>query len=1339
MEEIIQKIKNLFQNKKTDNKNQASLNNNQNIDPVKLVENFKLPQILPQNKSLREAVFNVKEKEQVKKVVLPEIKKTGIGESLSKTVQSTQELSQNIAKPVKELSQTKEVVDIALNLPSKTIGAILTPKKTLENLKTAKTFTELYEKTPTVSEVVSEKLEKDVGVPKVLSTIGGLVPEFFIPTLPGAFIGAGKFLKKGADLGKFIKEIKELTDENKIFNILKENMPDLKKVSDEKLKDLSQKLSKIKTERGVINEIDNFLKKEVDKEILEKAFKAETKKPKLDDIKTTQQISKQLEKELENIKLPDVTDIKKVEGENLLNLKKIPSEQIIKGTEKVFDVVPKKEERVLNVAKNIFKKENKEITEAKDELTDIFIKKDKKIDKDLQKIKKFVDDYSEHLKTNLPETALKKAIKGSGYIPTQKETEFLLRFKPETLIDTKENVVGVLKTFRDVYNKNTLEKILADENDLRDFIIKFEDFFKKDFQINKDLIDDPKTLKGIKSLGYNLDKQDLYFLNVFDKETLLKNREKIYDIYSKISDKEPYDFKKFLKADKDILLKQDPDEIEKILIKTKSPAGLERLKKEISDSDYLMSSRYLIKPKYVFSNLGDAIYNNVYLPVIKATRKYIENVSNDIKAFQDLLKKYGFIISKYKSVNILFLKTKKLKESSIKVFDYLDGAISKEQLTENELKIAEYIRGELDNYLKKINEVRASLMLDKVGYRENYITHIVNKTYETFEELVKKTAGEEALKKNIDIPLLKELIPGIETKNPTLLKRYGSEFPIVRDAFKAFRGYIILANKTIAYQKPIEIAKKYINALPIDANRYIREFLRVELGYEGFKADKIVSEVNLKIRKFLADIDKKLETNIFTKKEESLIVNKLGRRLVKIDVERALIDRLFPIQNPVSKLINHLRFLNYVSFLGFNLKVAFMNLIAQPYILLPASLPKKSLSTFLKVPFYQLKAFVEFFLPAARKKYSDLRVFYEVRNYVTDEIFEDRITQDFFLFFMSLTEFMNRTLTFNLSKKAFIKIAKEEAQKTSSLIPDLTKIDFNDLAREFSELINYRYVKSEQPLLLSKNPLTRSYLQYATFAFETMTKFIIDSKKVFQKELYKDFIKSLGEGKGADFLHRYGAPTRIALFKTLFYTTIVMGTLSTLIGINPVKLVKSKITDEELNDEEKRREDFLSDVLLGAVVPNLFKNTLNAMFNFMEGDFYQGAHYFGRAMMPAIVSGLLKSNAYELLLEDFYNEGFITSEQKDILAKIYIPKNIVPAEIQIEKFLRGETPAQYIGIEKLPRKDEKIKLPKRGKKDTEKSIDISEIENIKFPEIDDLNTMKNDISDIDFNNIVFPE
>ncbi len=779
--------------------------------------------------------------------------------------------------------------------------------------------------------------------------------------------------------------------------------------------------------------------------------------------------------------------------------------------------------------------------------------------------------------------------------------------------------------------------------------LEFSEFIKN--PITDNLIE--KIMKRKEELGLS----DKIFNRLLEKATgknnlMILNKQEgeiFYRYYIKGLRKRSYDEKVVFSKNTKILPKLEADII---------------FNKRVGIFDFFTS------PKKIFIKLG--LYDNVWKPFRTAFENYNSNKQNILNEFTNLLKKNGF--NKFK----LLINPGSFKEISERIFRYLDG--EKIALSKQELEIANYIRDKFDDLLKKINEVRVKQGLKPIKPIENYVSHIVSELtkYELEKDIFGKTANTFA-----------ELFPIEYIKNPTLLHRTGKVLPIEKDAFKAFTRYVDLANKSIYLDPMLKNTSEVIKSLPPDVGVFINKIINKIIGYENSIVERAFSDLNYKIRKAFIEFDNKLNLNIFSKKIKEKISVLDEVKDIEYRIERDFVKRLLPISKPISKYINKIRTWNYMSFIGLNIKVLFYNFITQPFILAPAH-SEKSLTFLLKqIPLMAYSA-VKFFSKKETEKYFKLGVINDIKTFFDTEIGKTSLLSDIALFNMRFSEFINRVSVYE-NYKGIIK--KRIRKEFGGDIPEFYEKEAERVAKEFTDFINLRYEKIERPYTFLNN-FGVLYYQYNSFSLKILEMLLDDLKKIGNKDLPKQFSEALLNGNGAEFLYKQGSAERYALLKVMFYSSLVTAGLSNLFNINVLDLFRK----DELSKSEQSTAEKILNLSYKGFIPNQAEYILKAFTSLLDGDTYESALNVGLALIPPTVTGFEKSEAFKEFLDKMYDANLLTAAEYENLQKMYIPKNFLPAEVQIEKLLKGENISQKIGMENLPRRGSVV-LPKNVKND----------------------------------------
>lgn len=1277
MNELLQKIKNLFQKKEPD-KQSANLTNK---TPEDLVKNFSLSNIpainlkdnLFKNITLptksNEPIINVnRTPEQVKSIrdtliKAPEPQKQDLPSALT-------DFSKNLGQGLKQAIEP--TLDVLINLPSKGVGALISGKAgeiIKEAIKEPQKIPEIYEKTPTAYEAISSKLEDKTS--PLIAKGAGFLSELFIPTLLPL-----KLAKEGENLADLAKEISKISKESDVYKKLLNYFGDVIDKEIFKKEDginLVKDLAKMKNEKTIENKIKDFISKNKDFIKVEENVvkKTEEKLPATKEkVEETKKDFNTLAKDISKLNKPS-----EVYGK-ILNFFDGVLDKNVFGTKKAINLI--KDLTELKDKEIIKEKIKKFILENKDFIEKENIEKISRLKQVLNRKmpeRKLVD-YDEPIK-------ITDILKQGEKIKDFRSIEFKNVKKVSDVIEDAEKIVDVKKI------KDKLEFVRKQEEKRLAKLAELKNKIKNKIELTKskkekeliDLVEDIKDkIEKEKYLTFKKDFEQ--HKKIFkDVEDLIKvnkiSKEEIYDLIKKSFGVEKF---KELKPKEVKIFKKE------ILDKLKNQETIDfNYIKELASGDKVYQMKplyYLSKYKKVFKKLGDMPYEKIYLPLRKAFDKYSIALSSEKISFRKLIKELGV------DNNI----------SSEKIFNYLDGR--EVELTKNEKIVADYMRKKFDEYIEKINEIRKKIGLEPIEKRKNYITHIVLDSFRN--ELITKAnlVKEDTL--NVGKILFHDILPLKEIKNPTLLLRKDVVFPIKKDAYKIFETYITLANKSIHFDEVlnnINFVMSTLNAAP-EVEKYIWNFVKRTIGYSSNTLDEFFNTLNANIIKVLKNIDNALGSDIFSRRitekdyalpaEDIRELQLMGKQVIGFGerIAKDFVNKLFPTSKSFTNLVSRIKLLNYISFIGLNLKVLYYNLIYQPLILAPSHLKGNPVINSIKIGKEMVKSLIKFFSPDNVEKYKKIGVINDLQYLYDTGIEKGGKLSDFFLFNMKISEFINRVSVFEFSKKSFYKTLLD-----NKISKEVIETQIDEIAKEFSHYINFRYDIFEG-VPLFQNPIGSFYSQYITFSIHSASIIFDDLKKIGNKNALKEFIEAVNQGRGAEYIIKYGSPERIALLKNFFMSTALFSGTLALSGINPID-----IFGYNLDERTKEKIKDTANYIFKGFIPNQVDYLIEYISNVIDGNTYKASLSLNRLLLPATISGFEKSRSYEQILKELYENDIISYDFYKEMSSVPIPKNFVPSEVQLYRLFQGKDISEKIGISRIV-KEGSLPTSKR-KKDIE--------------------------------------
>ena len=211
------------------------------------------------------------------------------------------------------------------------------------------------------------------------------------------------------------------------------------------------------------------------------------------------------------------------------------------------------------------------------------------------------------------------------------------------------------------------------------------------------------------------------------------------------------------------------------------------------------------------------IFKKIWKPTEKAIRAEKEFNVKYVKVFKDLGKKRNIKASKENLEHLSDVIEKKVKA------------------TPNEEAYIKELREVLDDLRDQANEVRAIMGKDKMGYIQDYISHIQKTTL--WNELL---SNEATISDNLDF-----IIPN-QVKNPFSFKRMMEIMPEAeRNLYILLDRYVSAIGKDIYITPAIENIKAYNGVLKnrekIDASKYWDEYIRTGLIGKQHKLDTALS------------------------------------------------------------------------------------------------------------------------------------------------------------------------------------------------------------------------------------------------------------------------------------------------------------------------------------------------------------------------------------------------------------------------------------------------------------------------------------------------------------------
>jgi len=538
-------------------------------------------------------------------------------------------------------------------------------------------------------------------------------------------------------------------------------------------------------------------------------------------------------------------------------------------------------------------------------------------------------------------------------------------------------------------------------------------------------------------------------------------------------------------------------------VQAKLPKGLPQTFKEVATETKAIQAqakmqepgvgKYVLSPELVFKRMGVDAWENVGKPILKTQSALQNKVVLRDNAIKDLQKEVG-----------------SGKEISQKLFKWLNNE-KKPQLNPKELKTAQKIKEMFDGYADQLDVMRMKEGLPPINRQRNYVTNLINEEIRTVLE-----------NKTMDGAVYRTVLDSIpkEVYDPFLLARK-NKLPIQEDVWKALRAYTAITERKLAFDPVLKEVNAYLKKLPEDSGvkEYSKWFINDMLGKPSGIETAMVNTTN----RFLSTLAKgveKISFNKFAAEAKVKIPVELADGLLELeeDIPRWAIRRISP-------LIGKIKMLNYMSFIGSNLRTMFVNL-TQP-IGVAANLPGNVFRNLTDMAYGYAKMATKIFSKKGWKEMSEKGILQEFSNLMEFEFSTTGALSDLTMWNMRISEFINRVSSTYASKRAFqrelgkfnVKVLEEEA-----II----------LGKELSDIVNFKYGTGQTPRIF-KNPIGQLYYQYMTFVLKQAELQGNMAAKLPKKNMMADFAKATEKGEGVDWLMTHKAPVRTAFLRYWLY------------------------------------------------------------------------------------------------------------------------------------------------------------------------------------------------------------
>ena len=473
-------------------------------------------------------------------------------------------------------------------------------------------------------------------------------------------------------------------------------------------------------------------------------------------------------------------------------------------------------------------------------------------------------------------------------------------------------------------------------------------------------------------------------------------------------------------------------------------------------------------------------------------------------------------------------------------------------LTTAEMRVLDEMRQVYRQFLPFINEERAAMGLARVPEDIPYAPGIIDDSIQTLMKYSEQWGGGKASQ-----ALPPEFWKALQYNIPEdkflshVLERHG-RVPYKQDIYSTFEAYISSVTKAMAAKEVLPFIKQLVkpgSPVPGNVKNYLEFMAKTEILGRPNKWD-IYFQSNLQ----------RIHRGIITNLEK---VPKIGGKLAwrsahtKLLKDGAVKDVVFHVPRlgwmidprPITRTVRAYKTLSYMSLIGMNFKTMMLNL-SQP-IIGPALL-KGGVRRAWSDWFYGYgRATAEFLRPLARtlrggttyaaeratiiQKYENLGVLSMMEELYAPTGLYGAAKQkfvDFTFWNMRTSEFINRvsmyyTKTRNL--KLVEKVFNQEAEQIS---------------RQFSNLINFRYGPAWRSRAMAENPLANLVGQYQTFTIKHLTLLGSMAKGLRNPDAIPKFYTAMERGRGVEYLEQMPMFERNALLRYTLSASAVASALS---------------------------------------------------------------------------------------------------------------------------------------------------------------------------------------------------
>lgn len=537
-----------------------------------------------------------------------------------------------------------------------------------------------------------------------------------------------------------------------------------------------------------------------------------------------------------------------------------------------------------------------------------------------------------------------------------------------------------------------------------------------------------------------------------------------------------------------------------------------------------------------------------------AMKEFVGVGIREIRGWRDLLGisrlKTTFTVSGRKASN----------EQSRRLFDAVDEGKIEGLKDPREREVALRFKKMANEIADAVDSARAKLGLESMDRKKNYITNLITETARVMVE--ERSDSREPL-----YAILRSQIPK-QVFDKLLLERKGN-LPIQRDFWKAARVMLQVHSKYIFYSQPIAQANAYLKLwsgrMPQRAVDYVNDQIQRVFLNRPHKLESWLRAVD-------AAITKTASKNIpGWNKTETIEYSNGIKEIINIPKYNL---RIFQRAVPL------IRGVNYMATLGLSIPFFMLNL-TQPFIYAPPKLRGGFVNAYSSFFKGYGRMLLDLFRPSRWEYWRQRGVLNEVDSLIQEEFGSRGILSDTLLVVGKVSEFMNRVATTAAFEENVIKLSKQG--KLDKLMPEIQKRldeagfkeETQELAKQFSDIVNYRYGPLDTPPAFL-NPIGQLYYQYNSFAIKTFN--LLNETRV-NANLRKEvpaLLKAIQRGEGYKYIAEVSQDKRGELLRFTVHFAALWPILTAL-GVSAFELIGKSVVPNQIEGIQKVLNGWLKD------------------------------------------------------------------------------------------------------------------------------------------------------------------